>query len=134
VQALTPTMVTIRERAQNCFDLFEQWSVVASSGEFPSDSNHVYQPKETEVVQGKLHQTERTRSAALGLHTTTDQKILFDRVKSENCMFRFNLWADYYAVKSFGHDSLDWRLRESPTTYSVVLDLIEDLSRVISGE
>jgi hypothetical protein len=127
-------MVTIRECAQKCFDLFEQWSIVASSGEDPSDSNQTLRFGETDIVEGKLHQTERTGSTAAGPHATTDRKFLFDLVKLENCMFRFNLWADYYSVTSSGHDSLDWRLRESSTTYSVVLDLIEDLSRVISGE
>jgi hypothetical protein len=127
-------MGTIRERAQKCFDLFEQWLVVASSGDdFPTASKS-QKLGETDVVDSEIRQTERTGSTAAEPNATTDRKVLFDNVKFENCHFRFNLWADYYSVTSSGHDSLDWRLRESSTTYSVVLDLVEDLSRAISGK
>jgi len=51
----------------------------------------------------------------------------------ENSLFRFTLWADHYSVMSRGRDSLDWRLRKSEVTHSVVLDLMEDLAHAISG-
>jgi hypothetical protein len=127
-------MGTIRERAQRCFDLFEQWLVVASIGDDSPTANQNQQLDGTDVVDSETRQTERTGFTAAETNATPDCKVLFDIVKFENCYFRFNLWVDYYSVTSSEHDSLDWRLRGSSTTYSVVLDLVEDLSRAISGK
>jgi hypothetical protein len=54
-------------------------------------------------------------------------------VDLENSLFRFTLWSDHYSAMSRGRDSLDWRLRKSEVSHSVVLDLMEDLAQAVSG-
>ena len=49
----------------------------------------------------------------------------------ENHLFRFRLWAVHNSALSERRDSLDWRLRKSTMTYSVMVDLLTDLSHAI---
>lgn len=54
-------------------------------------------------------------------------------VKLEDDLFRFTLWTNHFSALSRRRDSLDWRLRKSEVTFSVVLDLLDDLAHALSG-
>lgn len=53
--------------------------------------------------------------------------------RANNDSFRFNLWVEHNSVNSKEQDSLDFRLRRSTVTLSIILDLLEDLEKAISG-
>jgi hypothetical protein len=120
-------MTTIREHTRQCFQLFDRWIEAVSS----RDSIFEAMPPSPLGGQGEDNSAWReTATAEATILTATPVGL----VELENDLFRFTLWADHYSATSSGQDSLDWRLRKSSVTHSVVLDLLEDLAQAIFGK
>jgi hypothetical protein len=120
-------MTTIREHTRQCFQLFDRWIEAVSSRDSIFDAI----PPSSFGGQGEDNSAWReTATAEATILTATPVGL----VELENDLFRFTLWADHYSATSSGRDSLDWRLRKSSVTHSVVLDLLEDLAQAIFGK
>jgi hypothetical protein len=122
-------MSTIYERVRKCSYLFERWQEVAIAASSSVRGGESVYP---EILPSKINIPRSTEAAVQEdrYRAPTDTAIL---VKLENDLFRFTLWTNHFSALSRRKDSLDWRLRKSEVTFSVVLDLLDDLAHALSG-
>jgi hypothetical protein len=142
-------MTSIRDLAIHCFGLLNQWLKKVQSkcddGQVEGTQAYNYAkdpsilgPQLVDSAQLNPVKVEGTQAYnyAKDPSISGPQRVdsaQLDPVKVENHVFRFRLWIDHNAAISTGRDSLDWRLRKSSVTHSVVLDILEDFSDAISG-
>jgi hypothetical protein len=120
-------MNTIYERALQCSVLLERWQEPATAGCDSTDDGDSARPR---TVVSQIYSREDKTAAVQENEAARETQ---DLAELESHVFRFTLWANHNSAISRGRDSLDWRLRKSEVTYSVVLDLLEDLAQAISG-
>jgi hypothetical protein len=127
-------MDSIRGCTKICFVAFDRWldklpSEPAIKAQNKSDAGHTLQ----DASISKLGTQLLPKSNQLGAVPATIRSVaeVEDRVAVENLLFRFRIWAEHNSALSERHDSLDWRLRKSSMTHSVMIDLLTDLSHAI---